>query len=63
MGQTLSRVAIDLRVPVFTHGQLYVAVGRVCAREDAVIVVLPDSCHKRNGRALLLNKVNRSLLV
>ena len=28
-GQTLGHVGLDLRTPVFTHGQFYVAVSRV----------------------------------
>lgn len=28
-GQTLQQAVIDLRSPVFTHGQLYVALSRV----------------------------------
>ncbi|THU82772.1 helicase, partial [Dendrothele bispora CBS 962.96] len=40
-GQSVIHVGIDLRVPVFTHGQLYVAFSRAtsCAR---VKVLLPE---------------------
>jgi ATP-dependent DNA helicase PIF1 len=63
MGQTLSRVAVDLRIPVFSHGQLYVALGRVCRRGDALVVVDEERKHNENGRIILLNKVCRDLLV
>lgn len=63
MGQTLSRVAVDLRIPVFSHGQLYVALGRVTRRNDVIVVVSDDAEHKRNGRTILLNKVRRDLVI
>ena len=40
-GQSVGRVGIDLRVPVFSHGQLYVALSRAtCSRN--VKILLPD---------------------
>jgi hypothetical protein len=38
-GQTLSNVGVYLRKPVFTHGQLYVAVSRVKDRKCLKILI------------------------
>ena len=38
-GQTLSRVGIYLKKPVFTHGQLYVAVSRLTNRNGLKILI------------------------
>jgi len=63
MGQTLKKVSIDLRVSVFMHGQLYVALGRVARREDALVLTDGNSKHKTNGKELLLNKVGKELII
>ncbi|KAL6566649.1 hypothetical protein OROMI_015053 [Orobanche minor] len=42
-GQTLSNVGVFLRRPVFTHGQLYVAVSRVTNRKGLKFVVCDDA--------------------
>ncbi len=38
-GQTLDKVGLDLRSDVFAHGQLYVALGRVCNRKSIRVLV------------------------
>ena len=46
-GQTKKRVGVYLRAPVFTHGQLYVAMSRV-GRSDNIEIYLPDGDSTRN---------------
>ena len=44
-GLTLTRVAIDLTHPVFSHGQLYTALSRIRHRSHAIIRLRPgESC-------------------
>jgi ATP-dependent exoDNAse (exonuclease V) alpha subunit len=38
-GQTLSNVGVYLKKPVFTHGQLYVAISRVTDKKGLKILV------------------------
>jgi ATP-dependent DNA helicase PIF1 len=40
-GQTLKRVGVYLPAPVFSHGQLYVAMSRVGDRDDIVFCIVP----------------------
>ena len=42
-GQSVRHVGIDLREPVFSHGQLYVALSRATSHER-VKILLPPSC-------------------
>jgi ATP-dependent DNA helicase PIF1 len=45
-GRTLHRVGVYLKEPVFTHGQLYLAVSRV-NNEDGLRVVSEDDATER----------------
>ncbi|EPQ61092.1 hypothetical protein GLOTRDRAFT_32143 [Gloeophyllum trabeum ATCC 11539] len=41
-GQSVKYVGIDLRIPVFTHGQLYVALSRATSAHR-IRILLPDT--------------------
>ena len=38
-GQTLSHVGVDLKNPIFSHGQLYVAISRVTSKSGLKILI------------------------
>jgi ATP-dependent DNA helicase PIF1 len=42
-GLTLDAVGCDLRLPAFSHGQLYVALSRIRRRENAKILIQEDT--------------------
>jgi ATP-dependent DNA helicase PIF1 len=42
-GQTLGKVGIDLRTPIFSHGQLYVALSRVKRESNLRVLLPPDT--------------------
>ena len=44
-GQSLSKVGLYLPRPVFTHGQLYVAVSRVKSKQGLKVVVCDQDGH------------------
>ena len=41
-GQSLQRVGLYLDRPVFSHGQLYVAVSRVTSKDDLRILIVEN---------------------
>ena len=40
-GQSVTVVGLNLQIPVFTHGQLYVALSR-CTTKQGVKILFPD---------------------
>lgn len=61
-GRTLFRCALDVRHHPFSHGQLYVAVSRVCHRSDLRVLVTRDYISQA-GEALTRNVVWTELLL
>ena len=51
-GQSLSHVGLFLRKPVFSHGQLYVAISRITSREGLKILVCGDEIGSRSDSTL-----------
>src|SRR6201999_4515850 len=47
-GQSFEAVGVDLRSPVFTHGQFYVAASRVTSKGD-LCVLLPPNTNKTSN--------------
>lgn len=47
-GQSLRKVGLDLRMPCFGHGQLYVALSRVTSREGIRILLPSDVLQTTN---------------
>ncbi|XP_024961720.1 uncharacterized protein LOC112502121 [Cynara cardunculus var. scolymus] len=41
-GQSLSKVGLFLRQPVFTHGQLYVALSRIKSKQGLKVLIMDD---------------------
>uniref|UniRef100_A0A0D3D711 DNA helicase Pif1-like 2B domain-containing protein n=1 Tax=Brassica oleracea var. oleracea TaxID=109376 RepID=A0A0D3D711_BRAOL len=53
-GQSLSEVGLFLPKPVFSHGQLYVAVSRVTSKKGLkILIVDKDSKPKKNYECIL----------
>ena len=42
-GQSFNHVGVDLRIPAFTHGQLYVALSRVTDLSNLSILLPPNA--------------------
>ena len=48
-GQTIPYMGLDLCNPVFTHGQLYVALSRVQSKNNIIIMVKNVYVNDRQG--------------
>ena len=57
-GQTLNKIGLYLPRPVFTHGQLYVALSRVKSNKGLKILILDDNGNTTN---LTTNVVYREI--
>jgi len=57
-GQSVKYVGLDLRSPVFSHGQLYVALSRATSPSQ-IKILLPSDCHN----SLTLNVVYPEVLL
>jgi hypothetical protein len=49
-GQTLSRVGLYLPQPVFSHGQLYVALSRITSYQNIKVLIDNGSVKSQKGR-------------
>jgi ATP-dependent exoDNAse (exonuclease V) alpha subunit len=55
-GQTLDQIGIDLRYPVFAHGQLYVAFSRATTSQH-IKVLLPENSRMSNTPNVVWNEI------
>ncbi|KIN97682.1 hypothetical protein M404DRAFT_159715 [Pisolithus tinctorius Marx 270] len=62
-GQTVQHVGLDLRTPVFSHGQLYVALSR-CTHPRNIKMLHSGQGHQTNNSMnVVFNEVLRGLHV
>ena len=57
-GQTIPNVGVYLPAPVFSHGQLYVAMSRATSRTNIKILVLPPDPQAQEEKAKKMDKKN-----
>ena len=55
-GQSIINVGIDLHCPVFSHGQLYVALS-CCTSSNRIKVVFPENSHATNTSNIVFTEV------
>ena len=57
-GQTIPNVGVYLPAPVFSHGQLYVAMSRATLRTNIKILALPPDAEAQEEEAKKIEKKN-----
>src|ERR1700692_1994557 len=60
-GQSIINVGIDIRNPVFSHGQLYVALSR-CTSSDRIKVVFPEDSDTTSTSNIVYTEVLAGLI-
>ena len=60
-GQSIYYVGIDLRVPIFSHGQLYVALS-CCTSLDKIKVIFPDDSNSISTTNVVYTEVLSGML-
>jgi ATP-dependent DNA helicase PIF1 len=60
-GQTIPNVAVYLPEPVFSHGQLYVALSRATSRSNIRILALPPNAEERKNTNKKEKKRNKKV--
>jgi ATP-dependent exoDNAse (exonuclease V) alpha subunit len=59
-GQSVKYVGLNLRTPVFSHGQLYVALSR-CTHPERVYAIFPEHEQGSNTTNVVYTEVLRGL--
>ena len=56
-GQSVKHVGLDLRIPVFAHGQLYVALSRATKSSNIKILLPEYAAHESTTPNVVYNKI------
>ena len=54
-GQSVKYVGLDLRIPVFAHGQLYVALSRVTTKKNLKVLLPSDNIDSKTQNIVYQN--------